>query len=122
MKRLQFPKNELARLVISLIIVWFWQAPFWDFLTWLFSELCMLTGGKNPSEVLCLGNYSNTSKYIITIIGTLISMKFIWFPQRPKITRSNFAREYGDTEFIEDLILKMEYLEMKEKYKSDSEK
>ena len=37
--------------------------------------------------------------------------------QRPKI---NISIE-GDTEFIEDIFLKMEYLEMSERYKSDSE-
>ena len=40
--------------------------------------------------------------------------------QRPKKNIS-IDRVYGDPEFIEDIFLKMEYLEMKERYKSDSE-
>ena len=40
--------------------------------------------------------------------------------QTPKINVS-IDRVDGDPEFIEDIFLKMEYLEMKERYKSDLE-
>ena len=122
MKHLQLPKSKEFRFYINVVLIaaWisfyhFWGYKFWYILYWYLFNLF-------GAEVL--DHTSNFINKLLYFIPPILITIYIWYRRiqlRPKITRSNSAREYGDPEFIEDLILKMEYLEMKERYKSDLE-
>ena len=96
MIRLQLPKNKFIKLIISVGVVYFWLIIVENNWYWIFEELCLLNGVKNPSDALCLGYYNPwITWYIIEPMGIIISLTYIWsekFRRRikgsPRITRS----------------------------------
>ncbi len=107
MKRLQLPKNKFVRLAINVIFILFWS---WFFISVLYSwwQLIVLRPffnllrcGVISWELLgefttpqCIkqtygyGVFPLIMDWIALILPSLIATKLIWFPKRPKITRS----------------------------------
>ena len=87
MKRLQLSKNKFARLGINIAFIILW-IPFSYKLLFVLGRL-MLRADFNPSSL----NINPLFFLIIFFISPLVIpiilfTKYIWFPKRPKITKS----------------------------------
>tara|TARA_A100001388_G_scaffold3931_1_gene2904 strand:+ start:805 stop:1074 length:270 start_codon:yes stop_codon:yes gene_type:complete len=87
MKRLQLPKNKFARLAINIAFIILWIPFCYKLLFEL--ELLMLRADFNPSG-LNINPFLFLIIFFISplIIPIVLFTKYIWFPKRPKITRS----------------------------------
>ena len=89
MKRLQLPKNKFIRVGINaaFIVIWWLLMPtiamYPSFYTgYLFADILKI---QNIELVALL---QNLSILIVLILPISLVTKYIWFPKRPKITRS----------------------------------
>ena len=103
MKCLLIPKNKFVRLAINVIFILFWS---WFFLSYFYSYWLfiahtpiynLLSCGTiswdtfycaDGSQAYGYGVISHIIDWIALILPSLLVTKFIWFPKRPKITRS----------------------------------
>jgi len=89
MKRLQLPKNKFARLAINIIFIpiWFYLSDI--FLFKIYEFIIYLPNGSTPFfDNPSLMTLRNLGLIAILIVPPILLTKFIWFPKRPKITRS----------------------------------
>ena len=107
MKRLQLPKNKFIRVAINVIFISFWS---WFFISVLYSWFQLIVQrpffnlfrcGIISWELLgefttpaCNGQgygygvFSSILDWTALVLPSLLVTKLIWFPKRPKITRS----------------------------------
>ena len=106
---MQLPKNKFVRLAINVIFILFWSWFFisylyyyWQFIihTPIFNLLkCGIISWKSlgsdttpycadGAQAYGYGVISHIIDWITLILPSLLVTKFIWFPNRPKITRS----------------------------------
>ena len=109
MKRLQLPKNKFIRVAINVIFILFWS---WFFISVLYSWWSFivmrpffnlfrcgiisweLLGSHTTPEcadslqAYGFGVFSQIMDWSALVLPSLLVTKLIWFPKRPKITRS----------------------------------
>ena len=89
MIRLELPKNKFARLGINIIFV-----PIWFYLSDkvlfdIYEFIIYFPNGSTPFwENPSLMTLRNLGLIAILVVPLILITKFIWFPKRPKITRS----------------------------------
>ena len=90
MKRLQLPKNKFARLGINIAFI-----PIWYYITLYLifsiynSIVYSIFESSKSIEVGSIGQVLyNIPLFLILVIPIAILTKALWFPKRPKITRS----------------------------------
>ena len=107
MKRLQLPKNKFIRVAINVIFILLWSWLFISVLYYWWQTIvlkpffnlfrCGVISWESLSEYTtpqCInmtwpdGVFPLILDWIALILPSLIATKFIWFPKRPKITRS----------------------------------
>jgi len=89
MKRLQLPKNKFARLAIIIIFVPIWLYFSEIVLFDIYEFIIYLPNGSTPFfDNPSLMTLRNLGLIAILIVPPILLTKFIWFPKRPKITRS----------------------------------
>jgi len=89
MKRLQLPKNKFARLAINIIFVPIWLYFSEIVLFDIYEFIIYLPNGSTPFfDNPSLMTLRNLGLIAILIVPPILLTKFIWFPKRPKITRS----------------------------------
>ena len=88
MKRLQLPKNKFALVGINagFIAIWFLLLP--NIIQKLNFLLITLFAGENLQNVELVSALELILGWSVIILPIALVTKYIWFPQRPKITRS----------------------------------
>mgnify|MGYP001445213355 CR=1 FL=1 len=84
MKRLELPKNKLARLGINIALIVIWFNIYW------FIDFKILMGNyyyENFLKIFSIGNFL-IMPLLIYLIPSFLITRYICFPKRPKITRS----------------------------------
>ena len=89
MKRFQLPENKFARLAINIIFI-----PIWFYLSDkvlfdIYEFIIYLPNGITPFfDNPSLMTLRNLGLIAIVVVPPILLTKFIWFPNRPRITRS----------------------------------
>ena len=89
MKRLLLPRNKFIRLFINIIFIpiWFYLSNI--FLFKIYEFIIYLPNGITPFfDNPSLMTLRNLGLIAILVVPPILLTKFIWFPKRPKITRS----------------------------------
>ena len=84
MKRLQLPKNKFLKLLINVVLVAVWFNIYW------YLDFRVLMGNydyENFLRIFSIGDFL-LMPLLIYLIPSFFITRYIWFPKRPKITRS----------------------------------
>ena len=84
MKRLLLPKNKFLKLLINVFLIAVWFNIYW------YIDFRILMGNYDYENFLKIFSFGNflVMPLLIYLIPSFFITRYIWFPKRPKITRS----------------------------------